>query len=58
MMGFKNVIHVPEQDVNSGDFPTVVSPNPEEPTAMKMAMEKAEVTPDMDYSAICDAMAT
>ena len=42
MMGFKNVIHVPEQDVNSGDFPTVVSPNPEEPTAMKMAMEKAD----------------
>ena len=44
MMGFKNVIHVPEQDVNSGDFPTVVSPNPEEPTAMKMAMEKADET--------------
>ena len=44
MMGFKNVIHVEEQDVNSGDFPTVVSPNPEEPTAMKMAMEKADAT--------------
>lgn len=41
-MGFTNVIHVKEQDVNDGDFPTVVSPNPEEPTAMKMAMELAE----------------
>ena len=29
--GFTNIIHVPEQDVVSGDFPTVVSPNPEEP---------------------------
>ncbi len=41
-MGFTNVIHVKEQDVNDGDFPTVVSPNPEEPTAMKMAMELAD----------------
>jgi len=39
-IGFKNVIHVPQQDVISGDFPTVVSPNPEEPAAMKLAMEK------------------
>ncbi len=38
--GFENIIHVPEQDVVSGNFPTVVSPNPEEPAAMKMAMEK------------------
>ena len=41
-MGFTNVIHVPEQDVNDGNFPTVVSPNPEEPGAMKMAIEKAD----------------
>ncbi|MBQ9193135.1 MAG: phospho-sugar mutase [Bacteroidales bacterium] len=41
-IGFKNVIHVPEQDVNDGNFPTVVSPNPEEPAAMKMALEKAD----------------
>ncbi len=41
-IGFKNVIHVAEQDVNDGNFPTVVSPNPEEPTAMKMAMELAD----------------
>ncbi|MBP5211122.1 MAG: phospho-sugar mutase [Bacteroidales bacterium] len=41
-LGFKNIYHVEEQDVSDGDFPTVVSPNPEEPTAMKMAMEKAD----------------
>jgi phosphoglucomutase len=40
-MGFTQIIHVPEQDVVSGDFPTVVSPNPEEPAALKMAVEKA-----------------
>lgn len=40
--GFTNIINVPEQDVVSGDFPTVVSPNPEEPAAMKMAMEKGK----------------
>ena len=39
--GFTNIINVPEQDVISGEFPTVVSPNPEERAAMKMAMEKA-----------------
>ena len=43
-LGFKNIIHVPEQDVNDGNFPTVVSPNPEEPAAMKMALEKADET--------------
>jgi phosphoglucomutase len=40
--GFTNLHHVPEQDVVSGDFPTVVSPNPEEEAAMKMALEKAQ----------------
>jgi len=40
--GFDNIIHVPEQDVMSGDFPTVDSPNPEMPSAMKMAIAKAE----------------
>ena len=43
-IGFTNIIHVPEQDVNDGNFPTVVSPNPEEPAAMKMALEKADET--------------
>ncbi len=41
-LGFKNVYHVPEQDVNDGNFPTVVSPNPEEASALKMALEVAE----------------
>lgn len=46
--GFTNIIHVPEQDVVSGDFPTVVSPNPEEPAALSMAVEKAkEVDADL-----------
>ena len=46
--GFENVINVPEQDVVSGDFPTVVSPNPEEAAAMDMAMKKgAEVNADV-----------
>ncbi len=42
--GFENVIHVPEQDVQSGDFPTVVSPNPENPEAMAMGIAKAKET--------------
>ena len=41
-LGFENIIHVPEQDVNDGDFPTVMSPNPEEPSALKMAVEAAD----------------
>ncbi len=41
-LGFEQVFHVPEQDVSDGDFPTVISPNPEEPAAMKMALEVAE----------------
>ena len=40
--GFDNIIHIPEQDVMSGDFPTVDSPNPEMPSAMEMAVAKAE----------------
>jgi len=43
-IGFKNIIHVPEQDINDGNFPTVVSPNPEEPAAMAMALKKADET--------------
>ncbi len=42
--GFQNIINVPEQDVIDGNFPTVVSPNPEEPEAMKMGIEKAIAT--------------
>jgi phosphoglucomutase len=42
--GFTNIIHVAEQDVVSGDFPTVISPNPEEPAALALAVEKAKET--------------
>jgi phosphoglucomutase len=42
--GFHNIIHVPEQDIVSGNFPTVISPNPEEPAAMEMAIAKAYET--------------
>lgn len=43
-VGFTHIIRVPEQDVISGDFPTVISPNPEEPAALDMAIKKAEET--------------
>lgn len=42
--GFKNIIHVPDQDVSDGNFPTVISPNPEEHSALEMALAKAEET--------------
>lgn len=54
--GFENIIHVPEQDVVSGDFPTVVSPNPEEPAAMELAMKKGyEVDADLVMASDPDA---
>jgi phosphoglucomutase len=40
--GFTNIIHVPEQDITDGNFPTVHSPNPEETAALSMAIKKAE----------------
>ena len=40
--GYTNVNLVPEQSVPNGDFPTVKSPNPEEPEALKMALELAD----------------
>ncbi len=40
--GYKNVHIVKEQEKPDGDFPTVVSPNPEEPEALKMALELAD----------------
>jgi phosphoglucomutase len=40
--GFTNVTMVPEQSILDGDFPTVVSPNPEERATMKMAIDLAE----------------
>ncbi|MCL4166543.1 UNVERIFIED_CONTAM: hypothetical protein GTU68_063815, partial [Idotea baltica] len=40
--GYKNVHIVEEQREPNGDFPTVKSPNPEEPAALKMALELAD----------------
>ena len=40
--GFSNVHIVEEQRKPDGNFPTVESPNPEEPEALKMALEKAK----------------
>ncbi len=40
--GFTQVFNVPEQDEVNGDFPTVISPNPEESAALAMAINKAE----------------
>lgn len=41
-LGFKKILNVPEQDVVDGNFPTVSSPNPEEPAALTMALDLAE----------------
>jgi phosphoglucomutase len=44
LFGFKNIISVPEQNIVDGNFPTVKSPNPEEPLALKMAITRAKET--------------
>jgi len=46
--GFENVYLVEEQAVPDGNFPTVKSPNPEEPAALELAIQKAkEVNADL-----------
>jgi phosphoglucomutase len=42
--GYTNVHIVEEQRVPNGDFPTVKSPNPEEPEALAMALALADAT--------------
>lgn len=42
--GFKNIYTVEEQDNIDGNFPTVISPNPENAEALEMALEKARQT--------------
>ncbi|MFN3757342.1 MAG: phospho-sugar mutase [Flavobacterium sp.] len=42
MAGYTQVSIVPEQAKPDGNFPTVVSPNPEEPEALTMALALAE----------------
>ncbi|MDD3891393.1 MAG: phospho-sugar mutase, partial [Bacteroidales bacterium] len=40
--GFEKVHTVPKQNIVDGNFPTVISPNPEEPAALKLALAKAK----------------
>ncbi len=42
--GFTKVDLVTEQMIPSGNFPTVASPNPEEPAALSMALDLAKIT--------------
>lgn len=42
--GFTNILNVPEQDISDGNFPTIKSPNPEESSALAMAIQKAKDT--------------
>ncbi len=54
--GFTNVTMVKEQAVADGNFPTVRSPNPEEPDAMLMALDKArEINADLVMATDPDA---
>jgi phosphoglucomutase len=46
--GFKNVSIVEEQNSIDGNFPTVKSPNPEEPSTLNLAIEKAKAL-DADF---------
>ena len=45
--GFTNIYHIEEQDKTDGNFPTVISPNPENAEALQMALDKAK-TVDAD----------
>ena len=47
-LGMKHVICVPEQMVIDGNFPTVVSPNPENPEGFYLAVDLAKAN-DVDF---------
>ena len=54
--GFENIHCVEEQMVKDGNFPTVVSPNPENPEAMTMAVNLAkEIDADLVMASDPDA---
>ena len=54
--GFENIFCVEEQMVKDGNFPTVVSPNPENPEAMTMAINLAkEIDADLVMASDPDA---
>jgi phosphoglucomutase len=56
MFGFEEVYLVEEQAVADGNFPTVKSPNPEEPSALEMAINKAkEINADLVMATDPDA---
>ena len=56
MWGFENVFTVPEQMVKDGNFPTVVSPNPENAEALSMAVNLAkEIDADLVMASDPDA---
>ncbi|MCD8079372.1 MAG: phospho-sugar mutase [Bacteroides sp.] len=56
MWGFENVHTVPQQMVRSGDFPTVISPNPENAEALTLALNLAkEIDADMVMASDPDA---
>ncbi|NTW34234.1 MAG: phospho-sugar mutase [Bacteroidetes bacterium] len=42
--GFTNIISVDEQNIIDGNFPSVKSPNPEEPATLELALQKAKET--------------
>lgn len=56
LWGFENVHTVPEQMIKSGDFPTVVSPNPENGEALTLALKLAkEIDADIVMASDPDA---
>jgi len=56
MWGFENLHIVEAQSVPDGNFPTVTSPNPEEKTAMELALKKAkEIDADLILATDPDA---